>query len=79
MRKYFKYFKGKKRNIGLIAGFILKGISMGFPDFVSSEWYTYIDNAIDIFLIGGILDSVTPDDVVSKSINKAKGLIKIKK
>ena len=69
INKIWKYFEGKKRNIGIIAGFILKGLVLTKPDLIPTDVVNYINTGIDIFLLGGMFDSVRRTDSGKKIIN----------
>ena len=86
MKKLWKYFKGKKRNIGIIAGFLLKGV-VAFSSILTHEQANFIGIGIDIFLLGGLADNLSRTTKVGQSIatkgkdtvKKAVNLITIKK
>ena len=69
MKKMWNYLKGKKRNLGIIAGFILKGMTIFAPNVLSLDAVQFIDNGIDIFLVGGIMDHARRKTDTGKKID----------
>lgn len=90
MKNLWKFFEGKKRNIGIILGFVLKGITIFAPDLLPENQVNFIDNGIDLFLIGGVFDSARRSkqgekiqnnitQATKKATTTVTNLIKIKK
>lgn len=77
IKKFWDYFNGKKRNIGIIAMWILKVVLYQYPDLLSPEAQTIVREGIDVFLIGGVFDALRRTDKSKKIINKALSKINI--
>lgn len=89
MKNIWNYFKGKKRNIGVIAIWVLKATTTFFPDLLPIEHQIIIRDGIDVLLLSGTADALgrtdTGKEIINKSIdkgkeytNKALSIIKIK-
>lgn len=80
IKKYWDKLKGKKRDFGIIAMWILKGMGVFFPDVLSLEQYKFIDGVLDWVLLGGTVDSLRRntktgkkvDSTIKKGANAAK-------
>ena len=58
MKKLWNFFKGHKRNIGVILTWVLKGVVLTRPDLLTPELHTWIDNGIDALLLFGTGDAI---------------------
>jgi hypothetical protein len=67
--KVWEYFKGKKRNIGIIAGFILRGVTIFFPNALPADQVNYIQTGIDVFLVGGLIDNLRRTTTVGNKVD----------
>jgi hypothetical protein len=66
IKKAWDWFKGKKRNIGIVALFVLRGITLFAPDAIPIETTEYIRLGIDIGLLGGAYDAVRRTKAIRK-------------
>lgn len=89
VKEVWNSLKGSKRNIGIIALWILKATTTFFPDFIPANSESIIREGIDIILIGGTFDALRRTDkgqeIINNSIDKgteikdkALSIIKIK-
>ena len=74
--KVIEFLKGKKRNIGIIALTLLNGVNIFWPGTLTPEKTEWINQLINVALIGGLLDSVrrteTGKKIIDKSLSKVK-------
>lgn len=78
VKEIWNYFKGKKRNIGVVAIWVLKATTMLFPELLPIEQQLLIRDGIDILLLGGTVDAVGRTNKGKEVINKALSITKIK-
>jgi hypothetical protein len=71
LKQFWKYFEGKKRNIGVVAIWVLRGTTLVFPKLLPMEHQMLIRDGIDILLLGGTVDAFRRTDKGKEIINKA--------
>lgn len=69
LKKTWQFFEGNKRNIGIIALWVLKGVTHFYPNVLPTETANFIRDGIDILLLGGMTDAYRRSDVGKKTIN----------
>ncbi len=94
LKQFWKFFEGKKRNIGILATFALKGLTIFAPNLLPPDQSEFIERGIDIFLMGGLFDNLRRTNkgkqiqknitdkgkqMQNKVTNVTNNLIKIKK
>jgi hypothetical protein len=71
LKKKWNYFKGKKRNIGIVLLALLEGITLVSPDLVPLEYQAFLSKYISLFLVGGALDAYRRSESGKQKIDKA--------
>jgi len=71
IKELLKSFEGKKRNIGIIAVWVLRVATSAFPQLLPLDQQMLIRDGIDIFLLGSTLDAFRRTDKGQEIINKA--------
>jgi len=75
IKKAWDWLDGKKRNIGIVAGLLLKGVNLFFPSLITPDQYSFIDGAIDVFLFGAITHAGIKTENGKKLTENGKNLI----
>ena len=70
--KINKYLEGKKRNIAVLLMWLLKGITLIFPNLLSEELHSWFKDGIDFLLTYGTLDAARRSSTVKNIKNKIK-------
>lgn len=71
LKRAWNYFKGKKRNIGIIALLILKGITLVSPSLIPTEVVSYTNEVINVVLLGGVIDNLRRTTDTGQKVDKA--------
>jgi hypothetical protein len=76
LKQIIDWLEGKKRNIGILALTLLNGVTLFFPDAIPADKAKWLGDAINIALIGGLVDAVRKTDtgksIIQKTVNKFK-------
>jgi len=79
MKKLWKYFTGKKRNIGIILNSVVTGGMLFFPDFIPPEKGAYILGVINVYLLGGSGHAYARSGNLKKDVASVKNVINVNK
>lgn len=75
-QKTWKFFEGNKRNIGIIALWALKGVSHFFPQAIPLETLSYLNEGVDVLLLGGMADAYRRTPTGRKVADKTGTMLK---
>lgn len=76
LKAIWNYLEGKKRNIGVIAIWGMRALTLAFPELMPMEHQMLIRDGIDILLLGGMVDAFRRTEKGKDIVNKALSQIK---
>lgn len=76
LQNKWNFFKGKKRNIGILLLLVLRGISLFVPDILAEDKEEFIRLLIDFILLGGAADNIARSKSTKQFINNQSHKIK---